>query len=83
MVLSEIQTILTDRPLPLQKGRTRQESAALPVSENDHPDAGMTTETKSAIPVVHQVERKLNEPRISDPVAQEIEALLGISTPKN
>lgn len=67
MVLSEIQTILKDRPLPLQKCGTRQGNAALPVSENDH----------SA-----QVESKLNEPGV-DPIAQEIEALLRISTPKN
>jgi hypothetical protein len=79
MVLSEIQIILTERP-PIQKAGTRQGSAALPVLQNDDLDARVTMERKSAIPLnANHAERKLKKSEISEPVAQEIEALLGIS----
>ncbi len=79
MVLSEIQIILTERP-PIQKVGIEQGDAALPVSENDGLDASL--KVKGEIPLnAHHVQCKQNELKMSDPVTQEIEALLGVSLP--
>jgi hypothetical protein len=80
MVLSEIQFILAELP-PTQKAGIEQGNAAVVVSEIDGLNASLTIESKSAIPLdAHYVQHKQNEPKTSDPVTQEIEALLGIST---
>jgi hypothetical protein len=83
MVLSEIQIVLTERP-PIQKARIKHGNAALPASERGGLDARLTIASKSTIPLnAHQVERKPNEQTMTDPVTQEIQALLGILDPEN
>jgi hypothetical protein len=81
MLLSEIQSILTELP-PIQKTGVEQTNApAMVVSQFGSLNERPTAESKSAIPLTAQYgQDKQNEPKTSDSAfAQEIEALLGIS----
>jgi hypothetical protein len=71
MVLAEIQDLLAE-PLPMLVKQANSEIGDF--------DARPTVETKSLnLLTANGIERKHNGPEMSDPVVQEVEALLGIS----